>query len=623
MRTVTVNDCTLAGSLTMQKHFTTLFFMALLLLAGCSGNAPHCPAIPYERMTLECRSVADRNEAARIKAQQDAANRQRWADFSMTVISWAFVVVVIAVFMGLYSLFRWFKRYMDSGHGERVQVLRITEKTKRHEMTQVARAPVASAPHSVTYAPRYSWSTSNRGTTNQKPTARDDVIDVAYNAGALEQSTIAIPDGFATLTHPEFVIGYDKKTGEPITMNLALELGHFSISGQGGFGKTVTAKNILSQHALAGGLIGLIDGHVNAEGGLASSLQAIPSHHFLIDPVGIHGAESAIAFYQDALYRRRDQQQEGQSGFAPVIIAVDEFQAFEDYPKLMSQLRELLKAVARQGRKLNMRLMVISHDWHVHSVGEWRSALNGHIIHRVLPEVMKRQVGNYMANLPRDTLELGRGECYVIDTLGKQMRVVVPNVTDDDIARAFNAVSVLDKLPTVQQGLSEVMLTVDDLKKPVKNSGYKVDLRSYKGRSQVESGVSRTGNSLNAQQLMLAQQFFVDKRSRSSIALEQSGGSYNGVYHKTIDDIEAIARQCSSYAFTGDTMPRNTDMLERCMLECLTDFYIGMSMKHIAQRETSQTSGANFNNFTHTLEDAIRRYPASMLEVEIRRAYHE
>ncbi|MGH8929703.1 MAG: helicase HerA domain-containing protein, partial [Egibacteraceae bacterium] len=103
-------------------------------------------------------------------------------------------------------------------------------------------------------------------------------------------------------------------------------------------------------------------------------------------------------------------------------------------------ISRVIEAVNQEGRKLLLTCLLLGQSWSVRRTGssDVRGTLTSAFVHR-MPGATARQLTNLRAEeLPRDTMQLAPGECYVVTTTGEITHVVTPRLTLADVT-AFAA----------------------------------------------------------------------------------------------------------------------------------------------------------------------------------------
>ncbi len=121
------------------------------------------------------------------------------------------------------------------------------------------------------------------------------------------------------------------------------------------------------------------------------------------------------------------------------LLVIDEYTALQR-GELGEEITSTVEAVAQEGRKLAIICLLLGQRWSAtrSGGGDLRNTLTSAFVHRMRPEDARMLTGMRADQLPRDTLQLAPGECYVLDTSGDFTRVVTPRLTDADVT-AFAA----------------------------------------------------------------------------------------------------------------------------------------------------------------------------------------
>lgn len=353
-------------------------------------------------------------------------------------------VVVGGVGIGLVASARALWRWAGHlGYGIDMQRLAIQadlekEKARAEIASAHARVTEALQPRTIHYAPNTTYSphmTAPRATSGvQMDGAREDVPVVPTFADLLSDGKVG--KGNALL------LGYND--GTPIYGDWR-DLYSTGIGGISGSGKSWTAAYLLSQSALHGACIALLDPHSGDKESLSSRLAPLSSC-FLCDAAGDSRQMIDIVAMVGAELQRRQRTRDNR---IPWVLVADEFSSLMR-GELADPLARLFEKIAQEGRKLQIYGMALGQVWQASRSGggELRDSLASCYLHRLRPNQARYLTGLTASSLPSDLLDLPAGTAYLMSTSGELRRVTIPRCTDSDIATVAGVLT--DNAPTLE-----------------------------------------------------------------------------------------------------------------------------------------------------------------------------
>ena len=441
-----------------------VFWLLLLVAVGALADsqtpeqeapAP-APAVVTEPAPAPVQAPVEPVEAQRAQAEQTWVP-VRVAARNLSVISLQAIPLVALLGAVGWAIRRrnvWFPRKEDGAMPFRG----IDNRTSREALdawheAQLAEAsqvlPVHTyAPH-TTYAPHDTYSPRNHQSGQwAEPTA---TVTVSVDKAP---------------TFAELVAAGTIGPGQPLYLGMSAQgaltgtwksVYSSGIGGVQGSGKTWTGISLALQSLAAGANVMVVDPHHGDPESLGARLQ--PVARLLGAPVASDAADirRLLGKVRAELARRAG----GGTDRRLWLLVVDEYTALQR-GELGEEITATIEAVTQEGRKLAIICLLLGQRWSAtrSGGGDLRNTLTSAFVHRMRPEDARMLTGMRADQLPRDTLQLAPGECYVLDTSGDFTRVVTPRLTDADVA-AFAALltrsatssrPVPDQFPTSSTG---------------------------------------------------------------------------------------------------------------------------------------------------------------------------
>ena len=288
-----------------------------------------------------------------------------------------------------------------------------------------ARNPVHQLPANLrTYAPRYGNAAAPR------------IVGSDPNAPALAappEPTYTPAPSFGELLQQgwlgpgKFALGWDPAKGLPAFGSFG-DLYSVALLGATGSGKSTTARALISQTALNGGKLIVIDPHLHAgRDSLAGDLAPLSSA-FLLPPVDDDPA--AVKHALEAALDLLSERKAGATG--PVVLVVcDEWTSLVGRGGPRAELlTRTMRLLAVEGRKLGLHGMVCLQDATKEATGPLRDVLSSAYVHRSRPQ-HARMVA---PGLKVDTWQLQPGQAWLDQVSAPPRLLTVPECTPADVA---------------------------------------------------------------------------------------------------------------------------------------------------------------------------------------------
>lgn len=306
-----------------------------------------------------------------------------------------------------------------------------------HHSEAIRASQSAQTPHTLHYSPRIEQHSASAASApyalplGDQPEARASVLSFA--------------DVLAGARGGRLCLGVDVETGAPVHTDFN---GLFSagIGGLQGSGKTWTCANILTQAALAGASLALIDLHAGDKESLATRLAPL-SASYLFDVASTPNA--AIAAIKQVSARLRARQQ-GDNDRSLLVLAFDEYTStLRRLGADADQIADELANIASEGRKYGVFALLLAQNWNTESTGgsQIRNTLASALVHRMRASEARMLTGLPSSALPDDLLTLEAGEYYLLDTRGDLRHIRAPRIDQSDIVSAGKLLT--DNAPTM------------------------------------------------------------------------------------------------------------------------------------------------------------------------------
>jgi len=225
------------------------------------------------------------------------------------------------------------------------------------------------------------------------------------------------------------ILGYRADTGTPLTGSWK-DLYSCGVGAQQGAGKTWLLAFLLAQSAAAGGRLIICDLHAGDDESLANRIGAL-APAFMMDIASTpKEIEAAFAFADDKLDKRK-----GSSARWPIVIVADEWTSLLR-TSAGANLPAHIQNIAEQGRKFNVNGILAAQAWTKDASSAVRNQLTSHYVLRQRPDEARYQLGLRSANLPDDIRSLPDATAYLLNVKGELSKVIIPQMTPADIARA-------------------------------------------------------------------------------------------------------------------------------------------------------------------------------------------
>jgi hypothetical protein len=249
-------------------------------------------------------------------------------------------------------------------------------------------------------------------------------------------------DSGAVGPNKPLILGYNADTGMAISGSWK-DLYSCGIGAQQGAGKTWLLAFLLAQSAAAGGRLIICDLHAGDDESLANRIGAL-APAFMCDIASTpKEIETAFAFADDKLEKRK-----GSTARWPIVIVADEWTSLLR-TSAGANLPTHIQNIAEQGRKFGVNGLLAAQAWTKDASSAVRNQLTSHYVLRQRPDEARYQLGLRAANLPDDIRSLPDATAYLLNVKGELIKVVIPKMTNADIARAGEMIEVHARaLPT-------------------------------------------------------------------------------------------------------------------------------------------------------------------------------
>ncbi len=201
------------------------------------------------------------------------------------------------------------------------------------------------------------------------------------------------------------------------------------IGGLQGSGKTWCAAFLLAQSALSGAKLVVCDPHAHDSESLARRVGALAPAFVCGIAEDDKEILAALRLADNELQSRK----KGNADRTPMIVAIDEWASLRR-GALASVLPSIVEDFSTEGRKLNCHLLLLSQRWDKIAVGDFRNTLASSYVYRMRADEARMMTGMRAEMLPKDTLQLEPGSCYLLNTYGQLSKVRIPLMTDADVA---------------------------------------------------------------------------------------------------------------------------------------------------------------------------------------------
>jgi len=393
---------------------------------------PQAPAVQVVTEPAPAQTAVEPVEAQRAQAEQTWVP-VRVAARNLSVISLQAIPMVVLLGAVGWAIRRrnvWYAK--EDG---RMPFFGVDNQVAKESLSSFHAAQVAEASQPLpvhTYAPHGPHTTLTWAPRN-------------HQSGEWVEPPAATVDVHKAPTFAELVAAGTIGPGQPLYLGMGAEgpltgtwksVYSAGIGGLQGSGKTWTAVLLILQ-ALAGGAnVLVIDPHDGDPESLGSRLK--PVHHLLAAPVASNPTDTlkVAAKVRAELARRAS----GQSADRRLwLLVVDEWTALQR-GEVGAEIASVVEAVTQEGRKLEIDALLNGQRWSSTRGGgnDLRNTLTSAFVHRMRPEDARMLTGLRAEQLPKDMLQLAPGECYVQTTAGDFTRVVMPRMSDTDVA-AFAA----------------------------------------------------------------------------------------------------------------------------------------------------------------------------------------
>lgn len=309
--------------------------------------------------------------------------------------------------------------------------MRLLEADKVIELKRAETQPAPNAT-SFTYSPRIE--------THAPPAL---ALPEPQNQQIAEIPTFAqLLDSGAIGPNKPLILGYNADTGMAISGSWK-DLYSCGIGAQQGAGKTWLLAFLLAQSAAAGGRLIVCDLHAGDDESLANRIAAL-APAFMMDIASTpKEIETAFAFAADKLEKRK-----GSTARWPIVIVADEWTSLLR-TSAGAALPGHIQNIAEQGRKFGVNGLLAAQAWTKDASSAVRNQLTSHYVLRQRPDEARYQLGLRAANLPDDIRSLPDATAYLLNVKGELIKVVIPKMTNADIARAGEMIEVQARaLPT-------------------------------------------------------------------------------------------------------------------------------------------------------------------------------
>ena len=432
----------------MRRVFPLLLTLVLVLLAALLFARFFAPAPRFDAAASA--AAARALDQAEALAPLDLLLAGLWRLVPLAAVVGALVIA------GRYF---WLRARLVHLDGAPIDLARLDDVTPvvlaSYGRARVLAASQPNVPHSInssthyapTTAPHYAPSWSTRSDTRSTSTLPELVAENA--APTLVPPTFAelLNNGTIAAGQP-LVLGWGEQGAVTGSWRALLSTG---LGGLQGSGKTTTAAALLSQAALSGGKLLVVDPHAGEDDSLATRIAPLAPAY--LAEVASDG-RAIIALLRQAraeLERRR----RGSGERWPLIVCVDEWTALLR-GELAEQLPPFIAELTSEGRKYNAYAFLLAQRWASGDVGGGgvRNTLAAAYVHRMRADEARYLTGLRAAQLPADILQLASGESYLLDTSGQLTKVRTPQITPRDVQRVAGMLT--DTAPTTPRGTATI-----------------------------------------------------------------------------------------------------------------------------------------------------------------------
>ena len=407
----------------------------LLIQASPATEARRQADLAYQRQR-DAQDLAERAQRAELNARLMDA----WIPAAQVTGAGVIIVVPIAAGLAGYAWLR--RRHRD--HSDIVLLDGATPLPRQRLLTgfydellhgdvmgrraadvERARNPVHQLPPMLrTYSPRYGNQAAPR-IVGSDPNAQalaappEPVRTPAPTFGELLQRGLVGPGRFA--------LGWDPGRGMPAFGTFG-DLYSVAVLGATGSGKSTSARALVSQTAMNGGKLIVIDPHLHAgRDSLAGDLAPL-SNAFLLAPVDDDPA--AVKHALAAVLQLMSERKAGATG-PTVLVVIDEWTSLVSRGGPRAEmLTRTMRLLAVEGRKLGLHGCVIMQDATKEAVGPLRDVLASSYVHRSRPQ-HARMVA---PGLKADTWSLAPGEVWLDQVSAPPRLLTMPECTPSDVA---------------------------------------------------------------------------------------------------------------------------------------------------------------------------------------------
>jgi hypothetical protein len=225
------------------------------------------------------------------------------------------------------------------------------------------------------------------------------------------------------------LLGFDAVTGQPIEGSWE-DLYSCGIGALQGAGKTWLAAFLLAQSAAAGARLIVCDPNPHTSESLATRIAPL-SLALICD---VASTDEAILAALRMANDRLEERKAGSNADWLLIVAVDEWTSLLRR-KAGDLLPEYVTNFAEQGRKYGVNTLLSAQGWTKDTAGLVRNRLTSQYVLRQRPDEARYQLGLPASIMPDDIRLLPDATGYLLTVRGDLVRVVIPQMTEADIAR--------------------------------------------------------------------------------------------------------------------------------------------------------------------------------------------